>query len=133
MVRMGILVAAALLAGCAADSGPGPAARSPFVNGQCFRGGDVNNFNVKDKQTAYVSTRQGYVYRLSAASDCFRTGSIGLSVARFRRGDDGVCLGDIAAVSVGQWRSGATLCLTRVSGPIWDSQISGLRSRQPLD
>ena len=132
------MVAAALLTACAAEVGVDGAAgtraaRSPFVNGQCFRGDDVNNFNIKDKQTAYVSTRQGYVYRLSAPSDCFRTGSIGLSVARFRRGDDGVCLGDIAAVSVGQWRSGATLCLTRVSGPIWDSDISGLRSRRPLD
>jgi hypothetical protein len=127
-----VAVAATLLASCTGAPGAdGRLNRSPFVNGQCFRGDDVNNFNVKDKQTAYVSTRQGYVYRLSAASDCFRTGSIGVSVARFRRGDDGVCIGDIAAVSVGQWRSGATLCLTQVSGPIWDSSISGLRSRRP--
>jgi PTS system N-acetylglucosamine-specific IIC component len=51
-----LAAAAATLAGCAAD-GENGGGRSALATGQCFRGDDVNNFNVKDEQTVYVSTR----------------------------------------------------------------------------
>lgn len=130
--RVIVTGAAVLLASCAGGSAPTAegARQSDFATGRCFRGDDVNNYNVKDRHTVYVSTRRGYVYRLVAEGDCFRPGTIGISVARFRMGDDGVCIGDETAVNVAQWRGSPSACLTRVSGPIRDSRVSGLRSRQ---
>ena len=127
------VAATALLASCTAASGssPVPAQRASFSTGQCFRGDDVNNFNVKDRHTLYVSTNRGRVYRLVTAAECFRTGSIGVSVSRFRRGDPGICLGDEAVVRVMRWRGGTAIpCLAQVSGPVTDSSVSGLRARQ---
>jgi hypothetical protein len=129
-----ILVAAAavLLANCTGATGDRYAGTlgSRYVTGQCFRGNDVNNFNVRDERTVYVSTRRGYVYRLETQNDCFRTGSLSVSIPWFRRGNVGVCVGDETAVQVARWRGGASACLARISGPIADSSISGLRGRQ---
>lgn len=132
MLKKSIVVAAVLLANCTGAAAPtsGDARQSGFATGQCFRGNDVNNYNVRDRHTVYVSTRRGYVYRLVTEGDCFRSGTIGVSVAWFRRGDDGVCIGEETAVNIGQWRGRGSTCLARVSGPIRDSRVSGLPSRQ---
>lgn len=130
MTRMTIVLAAATaLSGCAAaDNGDGGARQSNLTTGQCFRGEDVNNFNIADRQTAYVSTRQGYVFRLTA--DCFEPGTESLSVSPFRGADPRICIGDEADVRVGQFRAPPMPCVARVSGPVTDSSISGLRARQ---
>lgn len=132
MTRIAIvLVAATALSGCAAaDAGGGGGAQaSSLTTGQCFRGDDVNNFNVSDRRTAYVSTRQGYVFRLDAPADCFALGTESLSVAPLRGADPRVCVGDEADVRVGQFRAPPLPCVARVAGPITDSSVSGLRSR----
>jgi hypothetical protein len=120
--------AAAALCGCAAQNGEGAVRQSALTTGQCFRGDDVNNFNVADRQTAYVSTRQGHVFRLDG--NCFEPGTESLSVSPFRGADPRICVGDEAAVRVGQFRAPPMPCIARVSGPITDSSVSGLRARQ---
>ncbi|MBU1384534.1 MAG: hypothetical protein KKG14_02330 [Alphaproteobacteria bacterium] len=126
-----VLAGAVALSACAAAPGAdGPAGSSTLTTGQCFRGNDVNNFNTVDRKTVYVSTRQGYVYRLDATGDCFSVGMESVAVAPFQGADPRICIGDQAQVSVGEFRAPATPCLARVSGPIRDSSISGLRSRQ---
>lgn len=125
-----VLAGAVALAGCAAPAGDGPTRTSSLTTGQCFRGDDVNNFNTVDRKTVYVSTRQGYVYRLDAGGDCFAVGMENIAVAPFLGADPRICIGDQAQVSVGEYRAPSTPCLARVSGPIRDSSVSGLRSRQ---
>lgn len=124
------LVAAAAVAGCAADGGAdGTRGTSALTTGQCFRGNDVNNFNVRDKQTLYVSTRQGYVFRVDSSAECFSTGMENVSLAPFTGADPRICIGDQAKVAAGQFRAPAQTCIARVSGPITDSRESGLRGR----
>ena len=96
----------------------------------CFFGQDVNNFNIRDRQTAYVSTRQGYVFRLDAPANCFNIGTESLSIERFNSVSPRVCVGGQASVAVSQFRAPPLRCVVRVSGPIRDSAESGLRSRQ---
>ena len=124
-----VATAAVALAGCAVDGGNG-GGRSTLATGQCFRGEDVNNFNVKDEQTVYVSTRQGYVFRLEAPQGCFARGTESLSVSPFTGADPRVCVGEQANVSVSRFRAPALPCIAQVAGPIRDSRESGLRSRQ---
>lgn len=131
MKTISMAVAGALaLAGCAAPGADGDGRTSALTTGQCFRGDDVNNFNVEDGKTVYVSTRQGYVFRLDAGGDCFSVGMESVAVAPFQGADPRICVGDQAQVRVGEFRAPATPCLARVSGPIRDSSVSGLRSRQ---
>ena len=125
-----VLAGVVALSGCAAGGGEVPARSSDLTTGQCFRGDDVNNFNVADRKTVYVSTRQGYVFRLDATGDCFAVGMESVAVAPFQGADPRICVGDQAQVSVGEYRAPSTPCLARVSGPIRDSSVSGLRSRQ---
>ena len=125
-----VLAGAMALAGCAAPGGGEAPRTSALATGQCFRGDDINNFNTVDRKTVYVSTRQGYVYRLDAGGDCFSVGMESVAVAPFLGADPRICIGDQAQVSVGEFRAPSTPCLARVSGPIRDSRVSGLRSRQ---
>ena len=129
-ISMVLAGAVALSACAAAPGGEGSTRSSDLTTGQCFRGDDVNNFNVADRKTVYVSTRQGYVFRLDATGDCFSVGMENIAVAPFQGADPRICVGDQAQVSVGEYRAPSTPCLARVSGPIRDSSISGLRSRQ---
>jgi len=129
-ISMVLAGAVALSACAAAPGGDGPTRSSDLTTGQCFRGDDVNNFNTVDRKTVYVSTRQGYVYRLDAGGDCFSVGMENIAVAPFLGADPRICIGDQAQVSVGEYRAPSTPCLARVSGPIRDSSVSGLRSRQ---
>lgn len=125
------LATALALSGCAAATGGEDGARSSaLTTGQCFRGEDVNNFNVADRRTVYVSTRQGYVFRLAAPGDCFDDGMESIAVAPFQGADPRVCVGEQARVSVSEFRAPPTPCLARVVGPVRDSSVSGLRSRQ---
>ncbi len=99
--------------------------------GLCFRGEEVNNVNVRDERNAYVSTRRGYVYRLEASVDCFKNGTISVSLPQHRLSNQGICIGDVTAVALGGWRGGSPRqCTALVSGPIRDSRVSGLWSRQ---
>ncbi|WP_426036685.1 hypothetical protein [Brevundimonas sp. DC300-4] len=129
-----LLIVVAMLLGSCAVSGPPDSleARQLLVRtGQCFRGEEVNNFNVKDGYNAYVSTRRGYVYRLESLGDCFDEGVISLSVPHHRLSNQGICVGEETAVYIAQWRGGiGQQCVARVSGPIRDSRVSGLWSRQ---
>ena len=125
-----VLAGAVALAGCAASGADGDVRTSTLTTGQCFRGDDINNFNTENRSTVYVSTRQGYVYRLDAAGDCFSQGMESVAVAPHLGADPRICIGDQAQVSVGEFRAPSTPCLARVSGPIRDSSVSGLRSRQ---
>lgn len=127
-----VLAAAAAISGCAAAdaTSPGTAGTSSLTNGQCLRGNDVNNFNVTERGTAYVSTRQGYVFRLDAAESCFTVSTDSLSVTPLMGADPRVCVGDQARVRVGKDRSIPVTCIATLSGPIRDSAVSGLRSRQ---
>jgi hypothetical protein len=132
MRKMSILVAGALaLSGCAGANGGGQAGAgsSALATGECFRGDDVNNFNVVDQRTLYVSTRQGYVFRLDASADCYSQGTERVSVAPHTGGDPRLCVGDQARVGVSQFRAPPIPCIARVWGPITDSNISGLWSR----
>lgn len=128
-----LIVVAMLLGSCTVAGPPGSLeARQLLVQtGQCFRGEEVNNFNVKDARNAYVATRRGYVYRLESAGDCFGEGVISLSVPHHRLSSQGICVGEETAVYIAQWRGGiGQQCVARVSGPIRDSRVSGLWSRQ---
>ncbi len=99
--------------------------------GQCFRGEEVTNFNIRDQQNAYVSTRRGYVYHLEGQGDCFKRGTVSLSMPQHRLSHQGICIGERAAVSITPWRGGVgQFCVAMVSGPVFDSRVSGLWSRQ---
>lgn len=124
-----VLTAAVTLSGCAASSSGDAGGSSSLATGQCFRGMDVNNFNVKDRKTLYVSTRQGYVFRLATTDDCFSQSVDSVVVSPFTGSDPNICVGDQAAISVGRDRSLPVPCVARTSGPIADSRESGLRSR----
>jgi hypothetical protein len=124
-----VLAAAVALSGCAASSSGDSGGSSSLTIGQCFRGIDVNNFNVRDRKTLYVSTRQGYVFRLATTDDCFSQSVDSVVVSPFTGSDPNICVGDQAAVNVGRDRSLPVPCVARTSGPIRDSRESGLRSR----
>jgi len=134
MSKKWMIAAVLALSGCAAaDGSTGVAdsgALSSIGTGQCFEGDAVNNFNVRDRRTLYVSTRQNYVFRLDADADCFPLGTTGVSVTPFNSRTPRVCVGGQAAVSASQVNDQPDRCIVRVSGPILDSSISGLRSRQ---
>lgn len=117
-----------LLSACASD-GTGPS--SSLATGQSFRGGDVDNFNVKDRQTLYVSSRQGFVFRLDAPQGCYPIGTDSVSVTPLRGGDPRISIGDQAIVRILQGRDVPVNCVATVAGPITDSAVSGLRSRTP--
>jgi hypothetical protein len=132
MLKQSMLAAAAAtaLAGCAADgAGMRGDQQTSLSSGRCFRGNDVNNFNVRNEQTVYISTRQNYVFRLDTSGDCFDRGTPSVAISPFTGGDPLVCVGEEARVSVGQFRAPSQPCLARVSGPIADSRESGLSSR----
>lgn len=131
------VIAAVLLGSCA----PRPvtnlqatsiqARQMAFQTGQCFRGEEVNNFNVQDKRNAYVSTRRGYVYRLESSKDCFRENAVTVSMPQHRLSNYGNCIGEETAVASNGWRGpGSEVCTAMISGPIRDSRVSGLWSRQ---
>jgi hypothetical protein len=125
-----IILAALALSGCAASGSDGGRALSSVGSGQCFDGAAVNNFNVKDRRTLYVSSRQGYVYKLEAPADCFSQGTTGVTVSAFATPGPRICVGGQASVTSAGFRGGvADRCVASVSGPITDSQESGLRSR----
>jgi len=126
-----MIVAALALSGCAASNGgDGQAGISAVGSGQCFDGDAVNNFNVGDRRTLFVSTRQNYVFQLDAAADCFALGTSSVVVAPFNSPGPRVCVGGQASVSAGQVNSVPVRCIVRVTGPVRDSSVSGLRSRQ---
>lgn len=126
------VVAALLLGGCAQSSTPisTEARQIAMRTGLCFRGEEVNNTNVRGEY-AYVATRRGYVYRLDGGEDCFKNGVTSISMPKHRLSNYGICVGDRTAVGVAGWRGGgAKVCVATVSGPIRDSRVSGLWSRQ---
>lgn len=129
MKWIALAATAAALTGCAGGDGAGTAGTSTLTTGQCFRGPDVNNFNVRDEKTLYVLTRQGYVFRVDAPQGCFATGTESVSLTPFTGADPNICVGDQANVRVGRFRSPPLPCVARVSGPITDSSVSGLRGR----
>ena len=117
-----------LLSGCAATS-PGSEVSAQVADrgpDACFRKDDVVNVNVVDKQTLYVATQRGYVYRLDAPGGCFVQGasiSVGALGAR-------TCVGNQARVAVGgPFRGPSSQCIAQISGPYTDSRQSGLWSR----
>lgn len=126
-----IALAVLALSGCAASgSDDGARPLSSVGSGQCFDGAAVNNFNVRDRRTLYVSTRQGYVYKLETPADCFSQGTTGVTVAPFTSPGPRVCVGGQASITSPGFKGGvAERCIASVSGPITDSQESGLRSR----
>ncbi|MND99211.1 hypothetical protein D3C80_915900 [compost metagenome] len=99
--------------------------------GQCFRPNQVTNFRVSNSQTLYISALRGYVYRLDAAPNCFDAGTSSVTVAPVVGGTyDNICVGDPVRVTVGRVSSKPLVCAARVSGPITDSNESGLPTRQ---
>ncbi len=126
-----ITLALATLSGCAANGSDNDGRQlSSVASGQCFDGAAVNNFNVKDRRTLYVSTRQGYVYKLQTPADCFSQGTTGVTVSPFSASGPRVCVGGQASTTSAGFRGGVTeRCVASVSGPIADSAESGLRSR----
>lgn len=116
---------------CASAPGSEASASSRVGTGQAFRGMDVDNFNVRDRQTLYVSSRQGFVFRLDTPQDCFPIGTDSVSVAPLRGVDPRISVGDEVIVTIGQRRDVPVRCLATVAGPITDSRVSGLRSRTP--
>jgi len=129
-ISMVLAGAVALSACAAAPGGDGPTRSSDLTTGQCFRGDDVNNFNTVDRKTVYVSTRQGYVYRLDAGGDCFSVGMENIAVAPFLGADPRICIGDQAQVSVGEYRAPPAPGLAWVSGASPDRRVPGLGSRR---
>lgn len=132
-----MLAAAVAAAGCAAATSQGDGTRtdgtqatSSLTNGQCFRGDDVNNFNVGDDHTLYVSTRQGYVFEARTAADCFGPSSDAVSLEPLGGSNPRICVGSQARVTVQKSRSVPMTCVAQINGPIRDSAVSGLRSRQ---
>lgn len=124
-----IAVAVLALSGCAA-SGENDRPLSSLGSGQCFDGAAANNFNVKDRRTLYISTRQGYVYKLETAADCFSQGTTGVTVSPFASPGPRVCAGGKASITSAGFRGGVPdRCIASVAGPITDSKESGLRSR----
>lgn len=119
-------VAAAGLAACSTTG-----ATSELTTGQAFRGSDVDNFNIRDPRTLYVSSRQGFVFRLDTPEDCYRIGTEAVSVAPLRGADPRARIGDQVVVTILRTRDLPVSCVATVSGPITDSRISGLRSRTP--
>lgn len=114
-----------LLSGCAAANTGAEAPAQVADRGPdlCFQRNDVVNVNIVDKQTAYVATNRGYVYRLDAPGGCFDQGT-SVSVGA------GTCVGNQARVAVGgPSRGPAYQCLAQISGPYTDSRESGLWSR----
>jgi len=118
----------ALLSGCAAAN-PGAEVSAQVANrgpDTCFQKNDIVNVNIVDKQTLYVATQRGYVYRLDAPGGCFVQGasiSVGALGAR-------TCVGNQARVAVGgPFRGPSSQCIAQISGPYTDSRQSGLWSR----
>jgi len=122
----------ALLAGCAAASSGAevPAQVADRGPDPCFRPDDIINVNIVDKQTLYVATRRGYVYRLDAPGGCYDQGA-SISVGAFSGGPEaGACVGNQARVAVGgPLRGPSSQCIAQISGPYTDSRQSGLWSR----
>lgn len=129
MNRPLLIAAVALVAGCTGALPDVREGNSAPIGSRCFRGGDVDNFNVRDRPTAYVSTRQGYVFRLDAPADCFAPGTETLVLTPFAGSDPRVCVGEQARVAAGRSRALPVLCVVHVSGPVTDSRVSGLWSR----
>ena len=132
-----VLAALAALAasGCTAPSsggygggiGPVQAATGPST---CFLARDVNNFNTRERQTVYVSTRQGYVFRLDTPPGCFDAATQSVALEPFGSVGARICVGDRVRVAVRRFSSPPMRCIANVSGPIRDSAESGLPSRQ---
>lgn len=130
MTRWVSLAMAAALTGCmTADGGETQNHRAAaFAQGQCFRAGDVTNYNVKAPHAGFVLTRRGYVFGL-ISENCFRNDAETISLARSRRADLWLCAGDEVEVQVSEWRGRGFSCLARVTDPIADSDLSGFRAR----
>jgi len=127
-----LTLCAALLSGCAAAN-PGAEVSAQVANrgpDPCFRNNDIINVNIVDKQTLYVATRRGYVYRLDAPGGCYVQGA-SISVGDFSGGHGaGTCVGNQARVAVGgAFRGPSSQCIAQISGPYTDSRQSGLWSR----
>jgi len=121
------------LTACAAADGlvnTGGGSGSSIGAGQCFEGGAVTNFNVQDRQTLYVSSRQNYVFRLDTAPNCFSAGTDSVVITPFGGASSRICTGGQARVSVKQDGAPPLTCIAQVSGPIRDSAISGLPGRK---
>jgi len=131
--RVAILAVLAL-AGCAAADGSttagGGVAVSSIGTGQCFEGAAVTNFNIRERQTLYVSTRQNYVFRLDTPPNCFSATTRSVAVTPFGGSSQRICVGGQARVVVDQGGGPPVTCIADVAGPIRDSAISGLTSRQ---
>lgn len=120
------------LAACAGADGA-QLQPSEVAMGQCFYGRDVNNFRIADAKTAYVSTRQGYVFQLSTAPGCLDAGTASISVAPFGGASSRTCVGEQARVTVGRHSAAPLPCIAQVAGPIADSNVSGLPGRDDRD
>ncbi|CAN5153752.1 hypothetical protein BH09PSE1_BH09PSE1_21740 [soil metagenome] len=122
----------ALLSGCAAANldAETPVQVADRGPDRCFRNGDIINVNIVDKQTLFVATQRGYVYRLDAPSKCFSQGS-SITVGASSGGSGaGTCIGGQARVAVGSsFRFPSSQCIAQISGPYTDSRQSGLWSR----
>jgi len=134
MTKKAAILAVLALAGCAAADGltgtGGVIAASAVGTGQCFEGAAVTNFNVRERQTLYVSTRQNYVFRLDTPPNCFSATTRSVAVTPFGGSSARICVGDQARVIVDQGGGPPLTCIAQVTGPIRDSAISGLTSRQ---
>lgn len=125
-----IVLTALAMVGCSSPGGSLNAV-SALGTGQSFRGQDVDNFNVRDERTLYISSRQGFVFRLDAADECFALGTSSVTVTRFRGVDPRISAGDHVIVSSRQIKDIPVSCVATVAGPITDSRVTGLRSRTP--
>ncbi|CAN5432075.1 hypothetical protein BH10PSE1_BH10PSE1_20250 [soil metagenome] len=127
-----LTLSGALLSGCAAAN---PGAETPVQVADrgpdpCFKNSDIINVNIIDKQTLFVATQRGYVYKLDAPGGCFIQGAP-ITVGAFSGGPGaGTCIGSQARVAVGSsFRFPSSQCIAQISGPYTDSRQSGLWSR----
>jgi len=132
LLALTLALGGTLLSGCAASNSGAEglarvAQRGPDL---CFRANDITNVNIVDKQTLYVATRRGYVYRLDAPGGCYVQGA-SITVGAFSGGPAaGTCVGNQARVAVGgPLRGPSSQCIAQISGPYTDSRQSGLWSR----
>jgi hypothetical protein len=123
-----LTLSGALLSGCA-GANPGADVSAQAANqgpDRCFRKNDIVNVNIVDRQTLYVATQRGYVYRLDSPGGCFIQGA-SVSVGAF---GDSNCVGNDARLAVGGPVRGPSYpCIAQISGPYADSRQTGLWSR----
>lgn len=116
------------LAACAGSEGT-VVQPSTTAEGQCFYARDVNNFRVADRQNVYVSTRQGYVFKVSTPPGCFDFSTSRVSVEPYLGASQRICVGQQARVTGGGSGAHPMRCLGQVSGPVSEKEYSGLPNR----